>query len=178
MTLQEEIKSFLDPSLCQSDDVYKAIVKRIDEGKLIRDENQLSHFCTHFLPYNPTTHEIFLVHHKKAGTWIAPGGHIEKNESLIQTLNREINEELGQKDFFKVSPKPFLITIKEIENPNQTCKVHYDIWFLAPTEVKNFKVDPEEFYDSTWIKIENSDSLLKDPNNLAAVERIIKSTGN
>lgn len=39
--------------------------------------------------------KILLVKHKVRGTWNLPGGRIDENESIEQTLRRELKEELG-----------------------------------------------------------------------------------
>ena len=80
-------------------------VKRVTKGGLLtRDENPESHFCVYFLPYNQKTNEVFIIHHKKSGLWLSPGGHIDKGEDLLRAVNREISEELGIVDFFSEKP--------------------------------------------------------------------------
>lgn len=145
---------------------------RSNDGHLTRDENAASHFCVYFLPYNPETQEFFIVHHKKSGLWLAPGGHIDKGESILQTLNREIAEELGVNDFFPDRPRAFLISITPIENKAQICKEHLDIWFLMETDGRNFNVDPREFHETRWLSREAARSLITDKNNLEALEII------
>lgn len=108
--LYNQIKTIIDPSICSSD-VRSYWLKRLEEGRLARDEYPASHFCCYFLLYNPATKQVFIIHHKKSGLWLVPGGHIDKSESLVQTLNREIEEELGIKDRIKNEIKPFLLTI-------------------------------------------------------------------
>ena len=39
--------------------------------------------------------KVLLLHHKKLGVWLYPGGHIEKNETPDQTVAREVKEETG-----------------------------------------------------------------------------------
>lgn len=41
--------------------------------------------------------KILLVKHKIRGTWNLPGGRIDEHESIEQTLQRELKEELGLK---------------------------------------------------------------------------------
>jgi 8-oxo-dGTP diphosphatase len=38
---------------------------------------------------------ILLVHHKKVGRWLYPGGHLEPNEDPAQAAQREVLEETG-----------------------------------------------------------------------------------
>ncbi len=38
---------------------------------------------------------ILLIHHKKIGLWLPPGGHIETWEDPIAALRREVREETG-----------------------------------------------------------------------------------
>lgn len=38
---------------------------------------------------------VLLIHHKKHGTWIQSGGHVEKHENPLETALRELQEETG-----------------------------------------------------------------------------------
>lgn len=165
----DDIAKVIAPGICDSPETFARYKHRVEEGKFTRDESPQSHFCAYFLPYNPETKEVFIVHHKKSGKWIAPGGHIDKGESLLKTLNREIDEELGMKQFFANVQKPFLLTITHIERITQTCKAHFDIWFLLKTDGTQFNVDPKEFHDSKWVSIEEARRLVTDPPNLKAL---------
>lgn len=172
MDTVQSILRIIDRSICDSEITYDAFLQKVADGMLTRDENPKSHFCVYTLPYNPEEKKVFIVHHKKAGLWIAPGGHIDRGEQLLQTLNRETNEELGVKDSFKELPPPFLLTITAIDNLVQPCKTHYDIWFLFPTDGSNFCVNPEEFYDARWLTVEAAKKIVTDQANLKALDRI------
>ena len=39
--------------------------------------------------------QVLLLKHKKLGTWLTPGGHVEKNEFFYQAAEREFFEETG-----------------------------------------------------------------------------------
>jgi len=39
--------------------------------------------------------KILLIHHKKLGRWLQPGGHIEKFENPVVAAIREVREETG-----------------------------------------------------------------------------------
>ena len=168
----ETIKSILNimnPSLCD-EATYKNFKQRLTEGLPTRDENPASHFCVYFLPFNSLNKKLFIVHHKKSGLWISPGGHIDKGETLVKSLNREIMEELGVKNFFSETPTPFLLTTTPIENRVQPCKMHYDVWYLVPTDGSNFSIDPKEFHDTKWLTISEAKNIVTDPANTKALD--------
>ena len=59
--LQTEIGAEINPSLCNQAiaDYWSA---RLAQGQLTRDDGNMSHFCCYFLPYNPDTKQVFIVH--------------------------------------------------------------------------------------------------------------------
>ncbi len=171
--LPDEIKKNI--SLGITDElVSNRFLKRLEEGNYTRDENPQSHYCVYFLPYNPETKRVFIIHHKKAGLWLFPGGHIDKGETLTQTLKREIQEELGVVDKVKEEIQPFLLTIILIENPNIPCKEHLDIWYRIPASENEFNIDPREFHATRWTTIEEARGIITDKPNLDALDRMEK----
>ncbi len=176
-TLCREIKAMLAAKLC-SEQIANYWLERLKRGNLTRDDGQASHFCCYFLPYNPASKRVFIVHHKKAGLWLSPGGHIDKGESLMQTLNREIEEELGLKERIKRQIQPFLLTTTRIEKKAGPCKEHLDIWYRFPTDGAEFKVDLKEFYTARWLTIEGARQLITDPANLEALHKMEQFFGS
>jgi 8-oxo-dGTP pyrophosphatase MutT (NUDIX family) len=168
--LKKEITNILARSLCDSKHTHNQFLKRLEKSMYTRDENPENHFCAYFLPFNPKNKEVFIIYHKKAGLWIAPGGHIDKGENLLQTLNRELNEELGLINYFHEPQTPFLFTITPIENRVQPCKTHYDIWYLVHTDGGKFKIDAAEFLDTKWMAIEDAKKIVIDPANITALK--------
>ncbi len=174
MDTLQSVSKILDASICDSAETFNVFEQRIKEGAPTRDENSQSHFCAYFFPYDSKNKKVFIIHHKKSGLWLSPGGHLDKGEALLEALNREVNEELGVRDFFKEEQVPFLLTITQIENPVQTCKTHHDVWYLLPTDGSNFKVDPAEFHDTKWLSIEEARKIVTDKSNLEALDIVEK----
>jgi len=162
----------LDLDTIADEATKKAYLKRMEDGRLTRDENPYSHFCVFFLPYNPKTKRLFLVHHKKADTWISPGGHIDQGESYYDTIIREIREELHANTNKNNFSKPFLATIKKISNPNQICQIHHDTWFLFKTDGKDFRPDMTEFHDVAWLTLDEARQRVVDETNIKALDYI------
>lgn len=168
--LHDQILKIVSPSICDSESTRISYLERLEEGAFTRDGNPKSHFCAYFLPYNKKNKKVFIIHHKKSGFWLSPGGHIDQGEGLLKALNREINEELGVKRFFKKLPSPFLLTITPIENTTQPCKTHFDIWYLVDIDGSDFNVDPKEFYDAKWMTINEAGKIVTDLANRKALE--------
>lgn len=170
--LTKELGAVLELPLYPDVETRRQFVERLAEGKLTRPENAASHFCVFFMPFDPAICKVFFVHHKKAGLWIAPGGHIEPGESICTTLNREILEELGVRNFFAQRPQPFLFTIKHITDSVRPCRVHYDIWYLMKTDGRNFAINQGEFHDARWLSVAEAHDFVTDRNNLLALEKL------
>ena len=168
MKLQEEIKGMN----IASPEVYSRFMARFSEGRLSRDENPASHFGIYFLPYNPITKKVFMVHHRKSGLWIAPGGHVDEGEEAFETLVREMKEELGVVYAPPVGTQPFLLTITPIDNPSYTCKIHFDVWYGEETDGSNFHIDPREFLETRWLTIMEARELVTDGSNLQALAKM------
>ena len=172
MNLQSEIEAALDRCVSAIDRVeYQA---RLIEGALARDENIHSHCCAYFVPYNPATKQILLGDHKKSGLWLMPGGHIDANETLLTTLNREIEEELGVSNFYTQRPEPFLLSITNIVTDVRPCQKHFDVWHVMETDGEGLEIDYTEYNEVRWVTIKEARALVTDPANLMALDRLEK----
>ncbi len=149
MDLQKYLSNNLNHSIIDAFE-YDRWISRVKQGKLIREENRLSHFGSMFVPFSAESKEVFIVHHKKANSWIFPGGHIEPNELPPQVAVREIKEELGTLVIPSDLLGPFCLQIKDVENLHQICREHYDVFFAVELGNKSMKIDKREFFDSGW----------------------------
>ena len=171
MELTDEIKDIVSTAE-GTPEVKERYTKRLESGKLTRIEDDVSHFCAYFFPYDTTTKRVFIVAHKKSGLWLSPGGHIEPGEALFATLTREIQEELGIVNPLPKDSKPLLLSVTDIKHDTRACKVHFDMWYFLPTDGSDFHIDSDEFHETRWVLIDEARNLLEDENNLEALEFI------
>jgi len=169
--LEEKLREVVDPSICP-EGIEARFSTRIEEGGLTRSENEKSHFCVYFLPFNPKTKEIFIGHHRKSNLWLSPGGHIEEGELILDAVVREVEEELGLEITPESVDSPFILTIAEIDNPPQVCREHYDIWYLIPTTGQRFSVDYGEYYETRWVTLDEARELTSDLTHTSALNAL------
>ncbi len=167
MTLVEEITGILNDH--SNTTIVNAYKSRLEAGALTREENPHSHFCGYFVPFNKAAGKVLIGSHKKSGLWLMPGGHVEPDEPLLDTLNREIEEELGIRDFYTEMPKAFLLTITHIVSDVRPCQEHFDMWFLMETREEDIVVDYSEYHEVRWATLSEARELTKDPANLEAL---------
>ena len=122
------------------------------------------HFCSSaWIITSTTPKKILLIHHKKLGKWLQPGGHIEKFENPVQTAIREIQEETGLgieslRKGIKVIDKegtflPLPTFIMEQTIPkagNQPMHYHIDIQYVVKLPEQKLLINKKESRNIGW----------------------------
>ena len=106
--------------------------------------------------------KLLLIKHKRTGKWLHVGGHAEENETLDETLEREIKEEVNLKvkfleeyDYFektssdndfKELPRPFYIHVR---NSGDHRQMSFDFICIAEN-IDNLKILEEELNGYKW----------------------------
>lgn len=173
--LVQEIEELLDKAV--SEEVALIFQERLKDKALTRDENAESHFCAYFAACDYKNKQLFIGHHIKSGLWLFNGGHIDKDETLFETVKREIEEEWGLDASNLEVGSPALLTIAEIDNPTkQTCKLHLDVWHFINVDKNDFNPDPskiaEEFHSVEWLDLREARKIITDPGTLQALDFI------
>lgn len=120
---------------------------------------------------------ILLIHHKKIGTWLAPGGHVELDEEPLQALWREIKEETGldkgslelitshaqplpdkHPGFYPI-PTPFAMFV--VEYASGSTHQHIDLCYLLKSSSDKVVHQAEEAHDIGWFSQAACDAMLR-----------------
>lgn len=109
--------------------------------------------CSLFLEKN---NKFLIVLDPRFKVWRIPGGRAEKKESLIETLQREMKEELN----LEIKDPKFLGYAQDNQYhfKDQENKSRLLMFFHAKTELEP-KIDPDEAYDHKWVTIEELKNL-------------------
>lgn len=97
---------------------------------LSRDE-PTAHFTASALVLDPARQRTYLVHHRKLGRWLQPGGHVEPDDrTLLETALREADEETAL-PVAPLVPKPVDVDIHEFPaRDGRSAHLHLDVRFL------------------------------------------------
>lgn len=109
--------------------------------------------------------EILLIKHINSGHWSFPKGHMEKDETELETAAREIKEETG----VDVILDPTFRETVQYSPKKDTMKVV--VYFLA--KAKNFELFPqeEEISQIRWVDIGHATSILTYENDKTIVNK-------
>lgn len=117
--------------------------------------------------------KVLLLHHKKIGKWLQPGGHIELDEDPLEALLREILEETGLKqgdfsiiepvdshpssvDQIKQIPVPFDINVHDFDDTHH----HIDLCYLAVAHTDRIKLEEGKAHDIRWLSRDDLEQLV------------------
>lgn len=109
--------------------------------------------------------EILLIKHVNSGHWSFPKGHVEENETEVETALREIKEETG----IDVIIDPTFRETVSYSPKKDTQKVV--VYFIA--KAKNFEYIPqeEEISDIKWVEIGHALTILTYENDRSIVNK-------
>ncbi len=130
--------------------------------------------------------KVLLIHHKKLGTWMQPGGHIEPDENPIQGAVREVREETGidiselltvgdrvdEYAFLMPSPK-FIMEQSIPAHGEQPDHFHIDLEYVVEVPEQVVQHQLAESHDIGWFTFEEMQSLHTFKNTQEIVSRLL-----
>jgi 8-oxo-dGTP pyrophosphatase MutT (NUDIX family) len=111
---------------------------------------------------------FLLLHHRKLGLWLQPGGHGEAGERTGEEVAlREAREETGLPGLHlhPTAPRPFDVDVHRIpERPGEPAHLHLDLRYLVLAPVADrLRFDPAESHDGRWFGWGELEALGLDP---------------
>ncbi len=109
--------------------------------------------------------EILLIKHVNSGHWSFPKGHVEENETEIETAVREIKEETG----IDVIIDPTFRETVSYSPRKDTQKIV--VYFIAKARNYDYSPQEEEIAEIRWVEIGRASSILTYENDRSIVTK-------
>jgi 8-oxo-dGTP pyrophosphatase MutT (NUDIX family) len=145
--LEEEHRSQVLCWLSRTDDVFRRVKPRTPD----------QHLVSYFLVVDPQGPYVLLGDHIKAGRWLPTGGHVEPDESPVDTVRREVWEELGIQARFPawIGERPLLLTVTETVGAVHERHTDVSLWFvLEGSRHQQLTPDASEFHKARWWRVD------------------------
>ncbi len=101
---------------------------------------------------DPPRRHLLLIHHRKLGRWLQPGGHADGQLDLAAVALREVAEETGLGRCRLVDPHPIDLDVHEIPaHGGVPAHLHYDVRFMIEADpLEPLAHDVEEVHAARW----------------------------
>jgi 8-oxo-dGTP pyrophosphatase MutT (NUDIX family) len=129
--------------LRETDDVFRRVKPRTPSPHLVA-------YC---LLRDDQDGSVLLVDHIKADLWLPAGGHVELGEHPVETVQREVAEELGVPAVFlpQLGERPLFLTVTETVGTLEQRHTDVSLWFvLTGSHDQGFIPDLGEFRGIRW----------------------------
>lgn len=113
---------------------------------------------------------ILLLHHRRLGLWVPPGGSIEPNETPLDAVQRELFEETGliahfptDRGFLSAGKIPGLVKYEELhDDPHKGVRMNFV--FIANAQSSEIKIS-DEALSYRWVG-RHCDGIERVPDNV------------
>ena len=124
---------------------------------------------------NPARSHVLLLHHRKLGLWLQPGGHADGDSDILRVVLKETSEESGIdiENVRLLSDEVFDVDVHTVfESQYDPRHVHFDIRFLV--EIDDSKPIPgnNESHEIGWAALDDVAHF----NNALSLRRLVTKT--
>ncbi len=160
--MQENILNLLDSYLykypkekSRIQRIYDCLEKNLDVSDRT---NMAGHLTGSAIVLDESNQEILMLKHKALNMWLAPGGHVDPDETPEEATIRELAEETSIRD---ESVQCQLIDIDVHPIParpekNEENHFHFDFRYLFTLKKKpDVRLEKNESLDYAWLKLDD-----------------------
>jgi 8-oxo-dGTP pyrophosphatase MutT (NUDIX family) len=179
--LLEQLRAYQPADSDEVGYVTRMIELALDAAACQRSHFAPGHFTASAFVLSPGRTDLVMIHHKKLGIWVQPGGHVEATDSDLQSAaQREVLEEvgLGELEPFAIGDSPlFDLDIHRIPaRKAEPAHEHFDVRFAFVAGAQSL-VASEEVADLRWVPINEVERLGVDQSVLRAVNKLRRRLG-
>lgn len=125
--------------------------------------NRSGHLTGSAWVVNPKRDKVLLIHHKRLGIWIQPGGHADGEGHLLNVATRELHEEAGVPlaQITPVNDQLFDLDIHAYpRGKDGSVHLHLDCRFLLEVDdTAPLNRQVEEVHDCQWLTLDEAATL-------------------
>jgi 8-oxo-dGTP pyrophosphatase MutT (NUDIX family) len=131
------------------------------------------HFTASAFVLSPSRDALLLIHHRKLGLWLQPGGHIEPSDaSVLNAARREVLEEVGVRELEIDCDGLFDVDVHEIPARDEMpAHEHFDVRFLFRSRDRAFTASGEVL-SAKWASLAEIAQSGTDESVLRAVRKV------
>ena len=108
---------------------------------------------------DPGRTRALLVHHRKLGKWLQPGGHVDGDPDVRAAALREAREECGLASLRFAAPGIYDVDVHPIPaRPGEPAHDHYDVRFAFEADPAEPLVVNAESQEVAWIALDALDA--------------------
>lgn len=147
-------------------------------GDALHRTNPAAHLTASGLVVDRAAGRFVVLHHRKLGRWLQPGGHADGDGDLARVALREAGEETGLAGLVVVGPAVDL-DVHEVHPPGEAPHLHLDLRFVVEAPPGSAARAPAGNHESTairWASPADLDALDADPSLRRLVARACSTT--
>ena len=179
--LLEQLRAYQPADSSDAGYVARMIELALDAAACERSNFTPGHFTASAFVLNPERQDLVMIHHKKLGIWVQPGGHVEASDpDLMSAARREVLEEVGLgelESFASGDSALFDLDIHQIPaRKAEPEHEHFDVRFAFVAGAQSL-VASDEVADLRWVPLSQVERLGTDQSVLRAVNKLRRLLG-